>query len=148
MTRLRFSKSFMPTPSRLLSGSRASRPLGKLLAGHPRSRNAIRQVVPTCILSPAGEACNRPSFVARADQLLKLGSRIWRGTGILPVFFGHGQELFRLKAGLRTTCCCTRVWVRKSANVVDWFDRPVHGPSPPKAVAGPAFTPGCAMATQ
>ncbi len=28
----------------------------------------------------------------RANQLFKLGNNIRRGTGILPVFFGHGQD--------------------------------------------------------
>jgi hypothetical protein len=28
----------------------------------------------------------------RADQLFKLGNTVCRGTGILPVFFGHGQD--------------------------------------------------------
>ena len=34
-----------------------------------------------------------PSFSRhRADQLFKLGNTVCRGTGILPVFFGHGQD--------------------------------------------------------
>ena len=29
---------------------------------------------------------------SRANQLFKLGNNICRGMGILPVFFGHGQD--------------------------------------------------------
>ncbi len=36
--------------------------------------------------------CKQLPSAGRAEQFFKLGKKICRGTGILPVFFGHGQD--------------------------------------------------------
>jgi hypothetical protein len=40
----------------------------------------------------AGAGVNALDPSPRADQLFKLGNAFHRGTGILPVFSGHGQD--------------------------------------------------------
>ena len=69
---------------------------------HPRERgengdrnrffaNALPSSIPTILAPPMFDG--KQVRVARmANQLFKLGNSIRRGTGILSVFFGHGQD--------------------------------------------------------
>jgi hypothetical protein len=38
-------------------------------------------------------------LIGRADQLFRLGNAFHRGTGILPVFSGHGQDARATQTG-------------------------------------------------
>ena len=42
-----------------------------------------------CIIVDSSRPCKRGN---ETNQLFDLGNGDWRSTGILPVFFGHGQD--------------------------------------------------------